>query len=91
MIKNFKSRAYIGQFVEYNSTNILRIWIPSRKKLIGIWDVKFDEKDFYNPQDVDLGVVMPGEDFMNLLEVLEFNKCDPETENTYESVINLLY
>jgi hypothetical protein len=51
-------RALIGYFVGYDSTNIFRIWIPSRTKVIRTRDVQFDHNSFYDPYDIDVGHAM---------------------------------
>jgi len=40
------SQAYIDYLVEYDSTNIFRIWIPHKEKIISTRDVLFDEHIF---------------------------------------------
>ena len=47
-------RAHIGHLIGYDSTNIYRVWIPSKHKIIRTRDVIFNERSFYNPGDVDL-------------------------------------
>ena len=47
-------RAHIGHLVGYDSTNIFRIWIPSKKKVIRTRDVMFNERKFYDPSEPDL-------------------------------------
>jgi len=44
-------RAYIGYLVGYDSTNIFRIWIPSKGKVISTRDVLFDEQTFFEKPD----------------------------------------
>ena len=41
-------KAYIGYLVGYDSTNIFRIWIPSKGKVISTRDVIFDEHTFFD-------------------------------------------
>jgi hypothetical protein len=41
-------RAYIGYLVGYDSTNIFRIWIPHKGKVISTRDVLFDEHTFFD-------------------------------------------
>ena len=43
-------RAHIGYLVGYDSTNIYRIWMPSKKKIIRTKDVTFNEKLFYTKE-----------------------------------------
>jgi hypothetical protein len=47
-------RAHIGYLVGYDSTNIYRIWIPSRDIVLSTRDVIFDESRFYDPNEPDL-------------------------------------
>jgi hypothetical protein len=49
--KKLEPRAYIGYLVGYESSNIYRIWIPSKKKVITTRDVTFNESLFYNPDE----------------------------------------
>ena len=39
------AKAHIGYLVGYESTNIFRIWIPHKKKVISTRDVIFDERE----------------------------------------------
>ena len=41
-------RAHIGYLVRYDSTNIFRIWIPYKGKVISTRDVIFDEYTFFD-------------------------------------------
>jgi len=41
-------RAHIGYLVGYESTNIYRIWVPHKRKVISARDVIFDEGEFYD-------------------------------------------
>src|ERR1700684_2188175 len=44
-------RAMIGYLVGYDSTNIFRIWVPQKRKVIRSRDVLIDENKQYNPDD----------------------------------------
>ena len=44
----------LGHLVGYDSTNIFRIWIPSKRKIIRTRGVIFDEGKFYDPSEPDL-------------------------------------
>ena len=44
-------RAFIGYLVGYDSTNIFRIWVPHRGKVVRVRDVHFDETKRYEPTD----------------------------------------
>ena len=47
-------RAHVGHLVGYDSTNIFRIWIPSKRKIICTRNVVFDEGKRYDPTEPDL-------------------------------------
>jgi len=47
-------RAHIGYLVGYDSTNIYRIWVPSRNVVLSTRDVIFDESRLYDPNEPDL-------------------------------------
>lgn len=57
-LEKLAPRAYIGYLVGYNSTNIYRIWIPSRDEVVRTRDVTFDETKFYDPTELDLAHVL---------------------------------
>ena len=48
----------IGYFVGYDFTNVFRIWIPSRNKVIRTRDVEFDHNAIYNPYNIDMGYAL---------------------------------
>lgn len=52
--EKLQKRAHIGHLIEYDSTNIFRIWIPSQHKVIRTRDVIFDERFLYDPSELDL-------------------------------------
>jgi hypothetical protein len=41
-------KAWIGYLVGYQSTNIFRVWFPSRKTVISVRDVTFDESQRFS-------------------------------------------
>ena len=51
-------RAYIGYLVEYDSTYIQRIWIPSKLRVIRTRDVTFDNNSTYSLFNLDIGAVI---------------------------------
>jgi hypothetical protein len=68
--------AHIGHLVGYDSTNIFRIWLPSLQKVIRTRDVIFNEKEVFNPQDIDAGLLLR-EYIDQIIEVLDItNKKD---------------
>jgi hypothetical protein len=62
-------RAHIGYLVGYDSTNIYRIWIPSRKKVIQTQDVTMDDNCLYSPTDLDIRELLETTD--QVIEALE--------------------
>lgn len=52
-------KAEIGYLVGYDSTNIYRIWIPSRDVVVSSRDVTFNETVMYDPQRRRIGVELP--------------------------------
>ena len=51
-------RAHIGYLVGYDSRNIYRIWIPSKKRVIRTRDVTFDHDAYWTPDDLDIGDIL---------------------------------
>jgi hypothetical protein len=62
-----EARAFIGYLVGYDSTNIFKIWISSKKKVILTRDVTFNETLFYDSRKVD----MAGELYEEIEDVIE--------------------
>ena len=81
-------RAHIGHLVGYDSTNIFRVWVPSKNKVIRTRDVTFDEDTFYDPKDLDIGAVLreSAENILNLLEMPEWEELESENENDIEII-----
>ena len=48
-LKKLEPRACMGYLVGYSSTNIFKIWIPQRKRIISAQDVTFNEDAKFNP------------------------------------------
>ena len=44
------ARALVGYLVGYEGTNIFRIWIPQKRKVIRTRDVTFNELKQYDPR-----------------------------------------
>ncbi|KJZ77348.1 hypothetical protein HIM_03072 [Hirsutella minnesotensis 3608] len=47
-LKKLDPRAWIGYLVGYTSTNIYRVWVPSKAKVISTRDVIFDEDELFD-------------------------------------------
>jgi Reverse transcriptase (RNA-dependent DNA polymerase) len=56
--QKLEPRAQIGYLVGYDSTNIYRIWIPSKNRVERVRDVTFDEMLFYSPMDPELALLL---------------------------------
>jgi transposase InsO family protein len=54
-------RAYIGYLVGYDSTNIFRIWIPSKGQVISTRDALFDEYKFFDGKPEHMTAQMANE------------------------------
>jgi hypothetical protein len=50
--QKLQPKAHIGFLVGYESTNIYRIWIPHKKKVISARDVLFDEEECYDGKPI---------------------------------------
>ena len=84
-LQRLEPRAHIGYLIGWDSTNVFRIWVPSKREVIQSRDVKFS-KGVYNPKDLDIGAIL--EDEVNednkVLDVLE----DSETNEDEDIVLN---
>jgi hypothetical protein len=71
-----KSRALVGHLVGYDSTNIWRIWLPTKDEVIRTRDVVFEPREFYNgPGDyASKGVIE------EVIELLSFAKMTPSDD-----------
>ena len=67
-------KAFIGHLVGYDSTNIYRIWIPSKNKVISTRDITFDESESYNPTAPKVDV---SEEIIKTIQI-------PTIQDTYE-------
>ncbi|RMZ92256.1 hypothetical protein DV736_g455, partial [Chaetothyriales sp. CBS 134916] len=50
-LQKLEPRAHIGYLVGYNSTNIYRVWIPRKGRVISTRDVIFDEGTLYDGRE----------------------------------------
>jgi hypothetical protein len=74
--EKLKPRAHIGYLVGYDSTNIFRIWIPSKKKVIRTRDVTFNETLFYDPGTPDISELLQLE-AEQIIEVVNLATSQP--------------
>jgi hypothetical protein len=75
-LQKLAPRAHIGYLVGYESTNIFRVWIPHKKKVISTRDVIFDEEQFFDGKPMRLT-----KELMTALdEAVELVELPPETD-----------
>ena len=55
--RKLDAKAHIGFLVGYESTNIYRIWIPHKKKVISVRDVIFDEDEVWDGKPIQYTAV----------------------------------
>ena len=72
--QRFKLRAYINFLINYNSTNIYQIWVPSQQKIIQIKNIIFNKSKFYNLSEFD---ATSKYNIFKLVEVIEFTHKIP--------------
>jgi hypothetical protein len=100
--KKLDPRAHIGYFMGYDSTNIYRIWIPTKQKVIRSRDVTFDHRSYYNPQDIDVGFLLKetADTLVDIIGLPEFDfdedennepetgqTTDPNEEEIYDTIV----
>ena len=77
--EKLKPRAYIGYLVGYDSTNIFRIWIPSKQRVICTCDVTFNETLFYDLALLDITQLLQAE-VEQIIEVVDMASSQPLTD-----------
>lgn len=73
-LQKTEARAHIGYLCGFIGNNIYRVWVPSQKRVITTSYVRFNERQFYRPGDLDIAVVTPG-----LLDDIDMPHMDPQT------------
>ncbi|KAM4055497.1 Integrase, catalytic core [Hirsutella rhossiliensis] len=84
-------RSHIGYLVGYNSTNIFRIWIPQRRKVISTRDVIFDEFTYFDGKFEQPTLLPSINDLIQRVEIPEDQKINQEIldeESELESVFD---
>jgi hypothetical protein len=82
--------SHIGYLVGYNSTNIYRIWIPSKKKVIAIWDVTFNESLFYDSKEADLGhQIREIDEVIEVFEVPRYQQQELNDDSDMDSDVDI--
>lgn len=70
-LQRLEPRAYIGYLIGYDGTNIYRVWIPSRHRIIRVRDVTFKEDELYDHLDPDMGALEETRSLVELIIVLD--------------------
>lgn len=50
--RKLDAKAHIGFLVGYESTNIYRVWIPHKKKVVSVRDVIFNEDEVWDGEPI---------------------------------------
>ena len=83
-------RAHIGYLMGYDSTNIYRIWIPSKRQIVRTRNVTFDESKYYDPTETDLGQLLNESELNEAISVLDEDTIRPLADNQAIDEINQL-
>ena len=72
-LRKLDSKAHIGFFVGYKSTNIYRIWVPHKKKVISVRDVIFNKDEIWNGELIQYTAdrIQKIEDVIKIVQVSE--------------------
>ena len=70
-LQKLEPRAHIGYLVGYSSRNIYRIWILSKKQVIRIRDVTFNENVHYQLDDVDAAQLVQEDKLNHVIQILQ--------------------
>lgn len=87
--QKLNSRVHLGHLVGYASTNIFKVWIPSKNKVIRTRDATFEESKFYDPKDLDIGAVLreSAEEIVLAIDVSEWKNWESETMREENDII----
>ena len=69
-LEKMAPRAQVGYLVGFDSTNIFRVWLPSKGRVIRTRDVRFDDTKLYHPSDLELGALQ-GAQIAEVVQTLE--------------------
>ena len=77
-------RAFVGHLVRYDSTNIFRVWVPSKNSVIRTRNVVFDPDSKYNPTELDTAVGLSEEvdNIVSILQIPQDSVPEPQEEDT---------
>ena len=83
-LEKLEPRTEIKYLLGYNSTNIFRIWVPERYRIVWIRDVTFDESQKYHPDDLQVALANRIEDRIEFIEFLDTENLDGGVNNEWE-------
>ena len=88
-LEKMQPRAVLGYLVGYDSTNIFRVWMPSKERVIRTRDVRFDDYGMYDPHEVEVGNLKEAEEVIDAViiptdVVSNMNKWKKEIEQGLE-------
>ena len=81
-------RALIGYLVGWDSRNIYRIWIPTKKRIYRCRDVTFDDNKQYDPSELDLAYVLQENELHELINITEHQPHSEDEDSEEELVLN---
>jgi hypothetical protein len=84
-LKKMDPRAFIGYLVGYKSTNLFRIWVLQRRRVIVTQDVTFNKDSIYNPGKRQLLLAQ------EIIEIIENPLLNQEEEPTTQVETLFLY
>lgn len=70
-LPKLEPRAHIGNLIGYSFRNIYRMWIPSRKQVIRIRDVTFDQKTCDQLHNVDAAQLVQDQELHHAIQILQ--------------------
>lgn len=76
--RKLDSKAHIGFLVGYESTNIYRVWIPHKRKVISVRDVIFDEDQVWDGQKIQFSIedIKELDDAIEIIEVPQSHEME---------------
>jgi transposase InsO family protein len=83
-LRKLDPRAHIGYLVGYDSTNIYRIWIPEKGKVISTRDVIFDESLVFVGKDEPRRLKLTEPELDDLIGQIELPQQQTENEKLLE-------
>jgi hypothetical protein len=84
-LEKLEPRAEIGYLLGYDSTNIFRIWVPERHRIVRTRDVTFDESRKYHPDDLRMALANRIEDQIEFIEFLDAEDLDGGVNDEWET------